>query len=74
MLKRHVPATTTVEVYRLFKLRDLGIVIRQSTDPVINALGEQVYRTAHDAVEPYMEQQNALAAKAKKKTKVKKVK
>ena len=71
--ERHKTAKTPVEVFRLFKVRDLARAIRQSTDPVVAQLGEQMVTESNTLLKPYCDQQQRIIerdkAKAEKKAK-----
>jgi hypothetical protein len=64
--ERHKLAMTTVEVYRLFKVRDAGRVLRASSDHVISALGTQITMEATSMLAKYVDEQNRIIEKGGK--------
>lgn len=71
--ERHKLAYTKVEVFRLFKVRDLARAVRESTDPVVATLGRQMVMEADALLKSYCDEQNRImqrdADKALKKSK-----
>ena len=59
-MKRHKLATTTVDVYRLFKVRDAASVLKRATDGVINHLGQMIHAEAVHMLEPYCKEQQSI--------------
>ena len=67
MAKRHVTAKTTVEVFRLFKIRDLGEALSRSADGVVSCIGRQITHGAVEMLRPYCQEQQAIINRHKAK-------
>lgn len=70
--KRHQLAWTKVEVYRLFKVKDAALALKQSPDAVVAQLGSQIYDQAYAMVAPYCEEQNEASRRQAERPKRKK--
>lgn len=58
--KRHQLAKTEVDVFRLFKIRDLAKTLSYASDTVIQALGQQIYEEARRMLKPYCVEQGEI--------------
>lgn len=65
--ERHKLAYTKVEVFRLFKVRDLAVAVEKSTEPVVADLGRQMRNACMDMLHPYVEQQKRIIERDKAK-------
>lgn len=61
--QRHQLARMTVDVYRLFKIRDAATALRLSENSVASHLADQICNEATYMLKPYIERQSRLAAK-----------
>ena len=58
--ERHKLAFTKVEVFRLFKARDLALAVSKATDPVVRELGEQMQGECELMLKPYCTEQQRI--------------
>lgn len=69
--ERHKLARTTVDVYRVFKVRDIGKMLMKSDDGLLAELGRQIYEQTIVMLRPYVEEQNKLASELPRKGRAK---
>ena len=65
--QRHKLATTTVEVYRLFKVGDIGKALSASSDGVVASLGLQLTRESIAMLRVYLTEQGEAIERKKRK-------
>lgn len=63
--ERHKLAFTKIEVFRLFKARDLAVAVEKSTEPVVADLGRQMRNECMIMLHPYVEQQKRIIERDK---------
>lgn len=61
--ERHVLATTTVDVFRLFKVRDMGGILAAHSDGMVRTIGGRLQTEASRMLRPYIDEQNSIEVK-----------